>query len=92
MVYQEFVRESAELAEVIVEKMDERIDLKNRGVRQALFYVLRRVAMPSVLVEVAFISNWREERLLNKSTFRQKVAEALCEALIAYRDRFEGSE
>ena len=50
------------------------IDLRNRGVHSANFYVLRRARMPSVLLETGFISNPREEELLKKTDFRDRLA------------------
>lgn len=50
---------------------------KSRGVQSANFFVLRFARMPSVLVEVAFVSNPNEEQLLGSPDFRQSVAAAL---------------
>ena len=50
------------------------MDLRNRGVHSANFYVLRRARMPSILLETGFISNPREEELLKKADFREKLA------------------
>ena len=50
---------------------------KNRGVKKAPFVVLIGAKMPSVLVEIGFLSNPREEALLRKPDYRQKLAEAL---------------
>jgi N-acetylmuramoyl-L-alanine amidase len=50
---------------------------KNRGVRSAPFVVLIGAKMPSVLAEVAFLSNPRDERLLKKESTRQRLARAL---------------
>ncbi len=58
--------------------------IQNLGVKQALFYVLVDAEMPSVLVEVGFISNPREERLLKSRSFRQKTAEALAHGIFRY--------
>ena len=49
---------------------------KNRGVKKAPFVVLIGANMPSVLAEIGFVSNPREEALLQKPTYRQKLAEA----------------
>jgi len=57
---------------------------KNRGVRKAPFVVLIGASMPSVLVEIAFLSNRTEERLLKRQDYRQKVAEALHEGVSGY--------
>lgn len=57
---------------------------KNRGVKKAPFLVLVGAQMPSVLVEVAFLSNPREERLLKQPEYRQRVAEALYRGLFSY--------
>jgi N-acetylmuramoyl-L-alanine amidase len=54
------------------------------GVKRAFFYVLINTGMPSILAEVGFISNLMEERLLNKKSYRQAVAEALYKGLKAY--------
>ena len=59
---------------------------KNRGVRKAPFVVLIGANMPSVLVEIGFLSNPHEEALLNKSDFRQKLAEALYRGLTKYAE------
>jgi len=54
------------------------------GVKQALFYVLFGAKMPSVLVEVSFISNPEEEKLLSKESYRMQIAESVAEGLNKY--------
>jgi N-acetylmuramoyl-L-alanine amidase len=58
-----------------------KIDL---GVKQALFYVLFGAKMPSVLVEVSFISNPGEERLLSRDSYRMQLAKAISNGLNIY--------
>lgn len=57
---------------------------RNLGVKEANFAVLKILDVPSVLVEVAFITNWWEERLLRRSSVRQRVAKALYRAIEEY--------
>jgi N-acetylmuramoyl-L-alanine amidase len=54
------------------------------GVKQALFYVLVRAEMPSVLVEISFISNRDEERLLSQKKYIDKIAEAIANGVGSY--------
>ncbi len=56
----------------------------NRGLKQALFYVLVDAKMPSALVEVSFISNTEEERLLAADSYRQKLAYSIVSGINAY--------
>ncbi len=58
-----------------------RVDL---GVKGALFYVLFGAKMPSVLVEVSFISNPQEEQLLAKESYRMQIAKAIAKGLNTY--------
>ena len=59
---------------------------KNRGVRKAPFVVLIGANMPSVLAEIGFLTNAREESLLRRSDYKQKVAEALYRGISRYAD------
>lgn len=54
------------------------------GVKQAPFYVLIGANMPSILVEVSFITHSEEEKLLRNPTYRQRVAEALFYGIKSY--------
>jgi N-acetylmuramoyl-L-alanine amidase len=54
-----------------------RAGIKNRGVKKAPFVVLIGAHMPSVLAEIGFLSNAKEEALLRKPEERKKLAEAL---------------
>lgn len=56
----------------------------NLGVKQALFYVLFGAKMPSVLVEVSFISNPEEERLLADDAFRTSIAKGIAKGISTY--------
>jgi N-acetylmuramoyl-L-alanine amidase len=57
---------------------------KDRGVKSAPFVVLIGANMPSVLAEIGFLSNPREEALLKKSDYRDKLAEALFKGIERY--------
>ena len=57
---------------------------RDRGVRQAPFVVLIGATMPSILAEIGFVSNPRDERLLRRVDERQKIAEALLKGISQY--------
>jgi N-acetylmuramoyl-L-alanine amidase len=59
--------------------------LKNLGVKQAPFVVLIGAAMPSVLAEISFVTNAQEARLLKGTAYRQRIAEALFNAIRKYQ-------
>jgi len=59
---------------------------RNRGVKKAPFVVLIGATMPSILVEIGFVSNSREETLLKRPDHRQKLAEALYNGLSRYAE------
>ena len=59
---------------------------RNRGVKKAPFVVLIGASMPSVLAEIGFLSNPREESLLKKPDYREKLAEAIFRGIQRYAD------
>ena len=60
-------------------------EVKDLGVKQAPFVVLIGAAMPSVLAEISFVTNAQEARLLKSTAYRQRIAEALFEAIRKYQ-------
>jgi N-acetylmuramoyl-L-alanine amidase len=59
-------------------------DARSRPVKRAPFVVLIGADMPSALAEIGFLSNPKEEQLLNSEEHRQRLAEALYEGVEAY--------
>jgi len=83
--------DSINIAGFILASMAKNTDLKARyhqRILRAPFYVLRHSEMPAVLLEVAFISNPQEEKLLRKEKFREQVAEAICLGIKNYVNSF----
>jgi N-acetylmuramoyl-L-alanine amidase len=82
--------ESRELATHVQSAMVERLsgangNLKNLGVKQAPFVVLIGASMPSVLAEISFVTNAQEVKLLRATSYRQRIAEALFNAIRKYQ-------
>ncbi len=59
---------------------------RDRGVKRAPFVVLIGAQMPSILCEIGFVTNSKEEALLQKGDYRQKLAEAIYKGVQQYAD------
>ena len=82
------IEESLELAwntkEAMITHLNSDYTLVDHGVKTAPFYVLRYTSMPSILAEIAYISNASEENLLRTNIFTTRVAESLHEGVKAF--------
>ena len=82
------IEESLELAwttkEAMVAHMNGHYVTVDHGVKTAPFYVLRFTSMPSILAEIAYVSNPSEEGLLRTDTFVSRVAESLNDGVKAF--------
>lgn len=79
-----FASKSEQFAALVQEEIGKRVQGKNRGVKQAGFYVLMGASMPNVLVELGFISNLAEEKKLRSSQYREVLATAIFRAVEKY--------
>ena len=82
--------ESRDLATLVQRALVQKLRASNRavrdlGVKQAPFAVLIGAAMPSVLAEVSFLTNAHEAKLLKADVYRQRIAEALFDAIRRYQ-------
>ncbi len=80
----EKLRDSSRLAHLVQEQLSGALPFENRGVMQADFTVLRGTRMPSILIELGFLSNPREERLLGEPLIQEKVANAIRKGVLLY--------
>jgi N-acetylmuramoyl-L-alanine amidase len=82
------MEESLELAwsakQALVSQLNAQYEVVDHGVKTGPFYVLRFTAMPSILAEIAFISNPTEERLMQTPAFLKRVAEGIFEGVKAF--------
>lgn len=72
------------LARAIQTEVVRATGISNRGVKTANFYVLKYTQMPAALIELAFISNPNEEKLLADKGFQDKVAGAIAKGICNY--------
>ena len=91
----EKVEESKEFAQIMQKTVTTslykpRVPNRDRGVKQAPFIVLIGANMPSILSEISFVSNPMDEKLLKSTSYRQKIAEALCEGIASYAGNLGG--
>lgn len=84
-----YLKQSTDFASIIQGQFRDRVGRKDRGVKQAGFVVLWRTTMPSVLVEVGFISNTEEEKYLLTETGQDFLASAIFRAFRDYKQAID---
>jgi len=85
----EFMNESSKLCGLICQDINSDMSyLLDRGVKQANFFVLRGATMPAVLVEMAYLSNFKEEKMLKTKKFQKRIAETILKGIQNYEKRF----
>jgi N-acetylmuramoyl-L-alanine amidase len=89
MAQNEFLAESSALAELVQTNLVKTLGTRDRGVKQAPFYVLMYTYMPGILVEAGFLSNKEEEKKFLDPAFQDKVAEAMYAAIATYKRNYD---
>lgn len=90
MMQSKYLEQSIVLADMVQRQFRERVGRKDRGVKQAGFWVISHNIMPSILVELGFISNANEEDFLNSEQGKVYMASALYRAFKEYKIYMEG--
>lgn len=81
--------QSLSLADKVQKQFTKKVGRHDRGVQQAGFLVLWKTSMPSILVELGFINNMKEEQFLKSEKGQTQMALALYRAFEEYKREFE---
>jgi N-acetylmuramoyl-L-alanine amidase len=87
-----YLKQSWQLAEIIQKKLVSTAKRKDMGVRQAGFCVLRETSMPSILIELEFISNSEGEKFLSSRQGQEKLARAIADGFSAYKKEHDANK
>lgn len=88
ILQEEYLSQSIELASRIETNFSDKLGRKSRGVKQQPLWVLDASYMPSVLIELGFLSNKTEGGYLNTSKGKAEMAEAIANAILDYKKEF----
>lgn len=86
MARNDYQREGGLIAGYITKEMEKRTPFKNRGVKQAAFYVLRGTYAPGVLVEMGFMTNSFDKKNLDSRRVREKIASSIHRGIVEYAE------
>jgi len=86
-----YLENSLNLAQKVEQQFKNRVGRNSRGVKQAGFLVLYRTSMPSVLVEVGYLTNKKEEKYLNDPLGQTYIASGIFRAFRDYKNELEAS-
>ena len=84
-----FLQQSLSISAYIQEQFKNRVGRRDRGVKQAGFLVLRRTTMPSILIELGFLTNKVEEDFLNSENGKAYMASAIFRGFKEYKELVE---
>lgn len=81
LMQQTYLNESVQFASLVQKQFGERVQRKDRGVKQQPLFVTSRTAMPAVLIELGFLTNPAEEDFLNSERGQSYMASAIFRAI-----------
>lgn len=85
LMQEQFISQSIDLASKIQTRFTNDANRENRGVKQGPFWVLHSALMPSILIELGFVSNKEEGGYLNSEAGKNELAQAIAKAIIDYK-------
>lgn len=85
----QYMEQSLQMADFIQQNFSKKTDRTDRGVRQDLFWVLHQTKMPSVLVEMGFVSNASDQTYMLSKQGQDAIAESIVCAFEQYKHEFD---
>jgi N-acetylmuramoyl-L-alanine amidase len=92
ILQEDYLDRSINLASKIENNFRNKVNRKSRGIKQTPLWVLDAAYMPSVLIELGFLSNNEEGLYLNSEQGQNNMAEAIADAIITYKKEYFGVE
>ncbi|RYJ51170.1 N-acetylmuramoyl-L-alanine amidase [Flavobacterium petrolei] len=92
ILQEDYLDRSINLASKIENNFKNKVHRKSRGIKQTPLWVLDAAYMPSVLIELGFLSNNEEGIFLNSNVGQNKMAHAIATAIIAYKKEYFGTQ
>ncbi|RZS90740.1 N-acetylmuramoyl-L-alanine amidase family protein [Aquimarina brevivitae] len=89
LMQEEYLDQSLTLASFVQNRFKKNLKKKNRGVKQAGFVVLHQTYMPSVLIELGFLTNKDEGKYLNSTTGQLEMAKSIATSVIDYKESLD---
>lgn len=86
-----YLKNSTSLAAKVQNNLVQNTNFLNRKVQQAGFWVLYKVAMPSILIELGFLSNYDEETIIIQDATKRVMSESIFNAFVDYKNLVEGT-
>ncbi len=83
------IEQSIDLSQKVQQQFGEQVGRKNRGVKQAGFWVLYKTTMPGILIELGFLSNPEEEKYLMSDAGQEQLARAIFDAFRQFKTDYE---
>ena len=84
LLQEDYLDQSILLARTIQNNFSQKLKRRDRGVKQAGFWVLHNTYMPSVLIETGFITNRKEGDYLNSERGKQEISKSIIDAVLDY--------
>ena len=75
------------LADTVRRSITQKVKIKDRGIRQARFYVLRKTSMPAILVETGYVTGRDDAANLSQTSYRNQMAEGIADGILRYLKR-----
>ncbi|MEN3044659.1 MAG: N-acetylmuramoyl-L-alanine amidase [Candidatus Hydrothermales bacterium] len=89
MAQAEFLYESQKLAEILQKTISKNLNILDRGVKQAAFYVLNGCYSPAVLIEMGFITTPSDEKKLKDEKYQKRLSLSIAKGIIEFKEWFE---
>ncbi|GAA4271926.1 N-acetylmuramoyl-L-alanine amidase [Aquimarina gracilis] len=89
LMQEEYLDQSLTLASFVQNRFKKYLDRKSRGVKQAGFVVLHQTYMPSVLIELGFLTNNNEGKFLNSKKGQEQMAKSITTSIIDYKESLD---
>lgn len=92
LIQEDYIHQSIDLASRVQDGFTYDLKRKNRGVKQGPFWVLHGAFMPSILIELGFVSNKDEGAYLTSKKGQKELAESIAKGIIEYKNAYYGGD
>jgi len=92
LIQEDYIHQSIDLASRVQDGFTYDLKRKNRGVKQGPFWVLHGAFMPSILIELGFVSNKEEGAYLSSKKGQKELAESIAKGIIEYKNAYYGGD